>query len=113
MDANKKIFFRGTDEESWKLKQIAVTRQTTINAILREAVEMYVQIPQSGLSEAQAWLTQRFAKRKKSDDAQAISQRAVIVQSEQEAQFLEKMLEAYRANKQPVASILAAIAEAA
>ena len=113
METTKKIFFRGTEEDSWRWKQVAAQRKTTLDAMLREAAEMYIQIPESGLAEARAWIAERFRNRKKGDGAQAISRRAVIVQSEQEAQFVEKMLEAYRANKQPVASILAAIAEAA
>lgn len=114
MEQMKKIFFRGTEEDSWRWKQVAAERRTTLDSMLRDAAELYIQIPQDDLAEARAWIADRFGrKRKKGDGAQPVKQRAVIVQTEEEAELVERLLKAHRAQKQPVCAILTAIAEAA
>lgn len=113
MEQMKKIFFRGTEEDSWRWKKVAAERRTTLDSMLRDAAELYIQIPQDDLAEARAWIAERFRNRKKGDGAQAISQRAVVVQTQEEAELVERLLKAHRAQKQPVCAILTAIAEAA
>ena len=45
----KKIFFRVTEDESWEWRQLAVEQRTTVDALLRQAAELYKSLgPETG-----------------------------------------------------------------
>ena len=53
-----KIYFRGDEEYSWMLKEQAVKRRMSQQAMLEQAVELYLSIPPDKLDEVRLFVSQ-------------------------------------------------------
>jgi len=97
----RRIFFRGTVEEAEHWTALAEERGTTVDAMMREAAELYELIPPDRMTDARAMLTSLSHGR---------SARSVAVTSGPERALVEELLRVLRAGDKRLRGVLRAAA---
>lgn len=102
-----KIFFRASESEVDFWRSRSKQANLSIDAMIREASELYALIPSENVAAVRRLILEFVGK---SSAASESVERAVIMQSREEAHLVEQILDLLRKNHEPESSILRVLA---